>query len=67
MPSLLSQVSNVKDIENASRLIFPGVGAIGQAGESITKAGYREALIDYIKVRGWSLVKKDIGYDGVSV
>ena len=45
-------MSNVKDIENASRLIFPGVGAIGQAGESITKAGYREALIDYIKVWG---------------
>lgn len=46
------QVTSVKDIENASRIIFPGVGAIGQAGDSVKRMGYREALIDYIKVGG---------------
>lgn len=48
--SRLCQVSCVKDIENASRIIFPGVGACGQATEAVQRMGYREALIDYLKV-----------------
>ncbi|KAL6778951.1 HIS7 [Auxenochlorella protothecoides x Auxenochlorella symbiontica] len=45
----IKDVSCVKDIENASRIIFPGVGACGQATEAVQRMGYREALIDYLK------------------
>lgn len=44
------QVQNVDDISAASRLIFPGVGAYGQAMDRLKYLGYVEALKDYIQV-----------------
>ena len=41
---------DVSDISQASRLIFPGVGAYGQAMERLKQLGYVEALKDYIQV-----------------
>ena len=48
--STFSQVQHVDDISKASRLIFPGVGAYGQAMERLKHLGYVEALRDYIQV-----------------
>ena len=42
------QVQSPADITNARRLIFPGVGAFGQAMEILEKRGYTQALKDYI-------------------
>ena len=44
------QVQHVNDISAASRLIFPGVGAYGQAMDRLQHLGYVEALKDYIQV-----------------
>lgn len=44
------QVQHVDDVSRASRLIFPGVGAYGQAMERLKHLGYVEALKDYIQV-----------------
>lgn len=44
------QVENAADITNADRLVFPGVGAYGQAMERLKQLGYTEALKDYIQV-----------------
>ena len=44
------QVQHVDDISAASRLIFPGVGAYGQAMDRLKHLGYVEALKDYIQV-----------------
>ncbi|KAL0054785.1 hypothetical protein WJX82_002370 [Trebouxia sp. C0006] len=45
----LRDVQHVDDISKASRLIFPGVGAYGQAMERLKHLGYVEALRDYIQ------------------
>jgi hypothetical protein len=45
------QVERASDIANAERLVFPGVGAFGQAMKILQERGYTEALKDYIKVR----------------
>lgn len=42
------QVDNAGDIAAAQRLIFPGVGAFGQAMDILEKRGYTQALKDYI-------------------
>ncbi len=42
------QVESPLDIANAERLMFPGVGAFGQAMEILEKRGYTQALRDYI-------------------
>lgn len=44
------QVQSAADIENADRLVFPGVGAFGQAMDILKQRGYVEALKEYIKV-----------------
>ena len=36
------------DIASADRIIFPGVGACGQAMQALQTLGYRDALRDYI-------------------
>jgi len=41
-------VQSIKDIENAQRLLFPGVGAYGQAMDALKTKGYTEALRDYV-------------------
>eukprot|EP00955_Chlamydomonas_euryale_P051719 354922-Chlamydomonas_euryale.AAC.14 len=46
-----SQVEKPSDIAAADRLIFPGVGAFGQAMQVLKKRGYTQALKDYIQVR----------------
>lgn len=48
--STFLQVQHVDDISKASRLIFPGVGAYGQAMDRLKHLGYVEALRDYIQV-----------------
>ena len=45
-----TQVEKAADIANADRLVFPGVGAYGQAMERLKQLGYTEALKDYIQV-----------------
>ncbi len=45
------QVESAADIASANRLIFPGVGAFGQAMRILQKRGYVQALKDYITVR----------------
>ncbi|DBA88181.1 TPA: hypothetical protein ACH3X2_005169 [Trebouxia sp. C0005] len=45
----LRDVQHVDDISKASRLIFPGVGAYGQAMDRLKHLGYVEALRDYIQ------------------
>jgi imidazole glycerol-phosphate synthase len=42
------QVESPADIAAADRLIFPGVGAFGQAMDIIKSRGYETALRDYI-------------------
>lgn len=42
------QVESSRDIENAECLIFPGVGAFGQAMNILEQRGYVQALKDYI-------------------
>ncbi|KAL4524632.1 hypothetical protein Ndes2526A_g06748 [Nannochloris sp. 'desiccata'] len=44
----IKDVESPMDIANAQRLIFPGVGAFGQAREILEKRGYTQALKDYI-------------------
>lgn len=48
---LAAQVEKPSDISNADRLIFPGVGAFGQAMAVLKQRGYTEALKDYVQVR----------------
>ena len=38
-----------EDIEQAEKLIFPGVGSFGSAMQSLADSGYLEPLIRYIK------------------
>ncbi len=45
-------MEKASDISNAEKLVFPGVGAFGQAMKVLQERGYTEALKDYIKVRG---------------
>jgi len=45
----IKDVQTVSDISNADRLIFPGVGAFGQAMDILRKRGYVDALKDYIQ------------------
>ena len=42
------QVTSPQDILNADRLIFPGVGAFGQAMEILKQRGFSEPLKEYI-------------------
>jgi len=42
------QVTTPQDILNADRLIFPGVGAFGQAMEILNQRGFSEPLKEYI-------------------
>ena len=51
-------MQHVDDISAASRLIFPGVGAYGQAMDRLKHLGYVEALKDYIQVAGksWTVI-----------
>eukprot|EP00887_Chlorella_sp_A99_P005762 scaffold1.g5762.t1 len=44
----IRDVESAADIANAGRLIFPGVGAFGQAMDILQKRGYVNALRDYI-------------------
>lgn len=45
------QVEKASDIANAERLVFPGVGAFGQAMKILQERGYTQALKDYIQAR----------------
>ncbi|XP_039042609.1 imidazole glycerol phosphate synthase hisHF, chloroplastic-like [Hibiscus syriacus] len=45
----IEDVRTPKDILNADRLIFPGVGAFASAMDVLTKTGMAEALCTYIK------------------
>ena len=57
----------VRDVESpadlgkieVNKLVFPGVGAFGSAMGELQRAGYVDALRDYIKVRHASLTKKN--------
>lgn len=42
------QVTSAEDIASADRIIFPGVGACGQAMQALHTLGYTAALRDYI-------------------
>lgn len=44
-------MERASDIANAEKLVFPGVGAFGQAMKILQERGYTEALKDYIQVR----------------
>ena len=44
------QVESAADIAGAKRLIFPGVGAFGQAMDILRSKDYTAALKDYIQV-----------------
>ena len=44
-------MESAADIASADKLVFPGVGAFGQAMEILQQRGYVEALRDYIHVR----------------
>lgn len=57
------QVQKVDDISAASRLIFPGVGAYGQAMDRLKHLGYIDALKDYIEVDHTSHSVKSLGAD----
>jgi len=41
-------VNSVADIASADRIIFPGVGACGQAMQALQTLGYTDALRDFI-------------------
>ena len=44
----IKEVGSIADIERADRLVFPGVGAFGQAMEALRGKGYDEALRAYL-------------------
>lgn len=44
------QVSKPSDITAADKLIFPGVGAFGQAMDVLQQKDYVQPLVDYIQV-----------------
>ncbi len=44
----IKEVGSIADIERADRLVFPGVGAFGQAMEALRAKGYDEALRAYL-------------------
>jgi glutamine amidotransferase/cyclase len=46
----VKDVSRPEDIDNAEKLIFPGVGSFGSTIQSLADSGYLEPLIRYIKV-----------------
>ncbi|KAL7422654.1 Histidine biosynthesis bifunctional protein hisB [Cryptotrichosporon argae] len=41
-------IKDVSDFDKAEKLIFPGVGAFGQATESLKASGLHQPLLDYI-------------------
>lgn len=43
-------MESAADIAGAERLVFPGVGAFGQAMQILEQRGYTQALKDYIQV-----------------
>lgn len=45
----VKEVESYKDIENAQKLLFPGVGSYGQAMDVLVKRGYVEPLKEYIQ------------------
>ena len=45
----VKDVSSPKDVENASKLIFPGVGSFGNAMKTLYQSGYVEALRRYVE------------------
>ena len=47
---LVAQVESAADIARADKLVFPGVGAFGQAMAVLQQRGYVQALKDYIQV-----------------
>lgn len=44
------QVESAKDIINAEKLLFPGVGSYGQAMDVLLMRGYVDALKEHIAV-----------------
>ena len=44
----IKEVESIRDIERAERLVFPGVGAFGQAMQALRSKGYDEALRAYL-------------------
>ena len=44
----INDVESPKDILSAQKLIFPGVGAFGQAMDILKKKGYLEPLREYV-------------------
>ena len=44
------QVGSITDIQQAEKLVFPGVGAFEQAMGRLKSLGYKQALKDYIVV-----------------
>ena len=45
----VQDVSSPDDIQNAKKLIFPGVGSFGSAMQRLAEYGYLEPLIQYIR------------------
>ncbi|KDD74280.1 hypothetical protein H632_c1434p0, partial [Helicosporidium sp. ATCC 50920] len=45
----VKDVTCAQDVARASKIIFPGVGAIGQAAGSIKRMGVEQALKDYLQ------------------
>ena len=45
----ITQVESAADIATANKLIFPGVGAFGQAMKILEQRGYTQALKGYIQ------------------
>lgn len=45
----IKEVESAADIAGAERLVFPGVGAFGQAMQILEQRGYTQALKDYIQ------------------
>ena len=48
----ITPVTSIADIERADNLIFPGVGAFGQAMEALRSKGYDGALKEYLMLAG---------------
>ena len=44
----IHEVGSIRDIETATRLVFPGVGAFGQAMRALEVKGYDGALREYL-------------------
>ena len=50
-PHCVVQVESIGDIQQAEKLVFPGVGAFEQAMGRLNSLGYKQALKDYVLVR----------------